>query len=950
MADPPKPEGPGNFEITASDGSVYHIIGATEEQVNDITKEIETQVAKGNRQLDNVKMPHDAIVQPNAPQGWGDTKLESDHAVHPNALMTFLTQGVGGATANWGDEIAAAGNAAIPGLAALENFGNQYVNPTAPTQTYGGFSDFWNAFHKNLQGEGAVLKAGQELHPTAAAAGTIAGALTGAKAVGSIGSGAINAAAKIAPKMVIPAIGAFEANAAANPIRAAMGVATVPAVAGGYVAGYGGGDTPENRARGGGQGAMAGAILGPTLGVVTAKVLPEMQRMWAAFRNQGSEEEALHQMVGTLQRDGYDVTSPDGILNLKNTLSQFSSKPVTIADIGRYTRARTAQAINAPSDAQRSAIDFLSGRQAGQNQRLIGDVQENVLPNMPLGPEPLNVYSAAEDLAASRAGNADELKPRALYERQQVPPNVPVADVPPVATAPPLDVSMPAPTEEQLAMDLQPPAPPVPPPAPPPVRTVREAPTTGLGRTIERQAPVAPAQAAEPPDAGLLRLLGGAELRAPLPSGPAFAEAMNAPEQAAIAAEQQAAQQAAAEAAAARTARQARLKELQGMSAERRAAAEAADLKQAKEAAFFQNAQQQELDLPPGGRRRNVDQYGPPAPTYNERAPRMVNDPVLDRLFSEHPLAQRALEGAVRQSQSERAGKLILGQDTTDTPEILAGQPLDYRTADYLKRFLDKEVNNLYSRAGSDTFSAAQAEEVKNLRNTIRDRLKEGNPEYKHYLNTYADDSELMNALEAGKEFTAQPAEVIAKEQAARKPAAREMFQMGAARNLVDTIRGTADTGSASSRILNSDEARRQVEALGLPEGNTQALATAVGQEKQLNELQGMVKPKFMAPDAPGAMSRAGDIYNPGSLISVGRAVARGIADTILSTRNAKVNESIINKILTTDPATQSMVISQLEMAGNKKAADNVRRVLRARSYGVTSGFVLGSPVSLQEE
>ena len=975
-----------DYDIVTEDGRTYTITNATPKQVEEIAAQIKASIDAGDVELTKTKLPHNAQVNrlpsPEIPQVPSDAAFEVDRSVKPDEFTTFFTKLASSIPLNFGDEIASFANAAIPGSAAWDNSTGNYGH-----QTYGGIGSdvgFWDAFKSNQAAMQNAMNVGAELNPKSAVAGELGGALIGAKGLGMAGRAALNAGAKVAPNIVLPRVAAYEAQAIAHPVRTAAATAGGAGTTGGYVAGFGAGDTMENRLRGGGQGAIAGGTLGTGLGLVTAKVAPTLVRYWNAFRNQGSEDEALQQMVGQLQRDGYDVSSPAGVLALKTELSQFSSKPVTIADIGRYTRGRVTEAINAPSDAQRQGVDFAMERRAGQSPRLQQDVVENVMPNMPLGPNPLNVYSHADDLVASRAGNVDELKPQALYEATVTPPVVPVYE-PPVPAPPPLrpfeepppqfadngpPITDPAvgplvPPGWQAQLDLLPPAAPPIPAAVPPVRTARN--TGGVEATLGRgPAPGAGANPtptrrfSEGPAAGLERTLGPSAT-GKAPTGADFAAAINAPEQAAIAREAQAAVEAEARAAAeaaaaaeakaaASAARQTRLTELRAMDADKRAARMAEDDRIAKESAFFENAEQMEFPFQPPQRVRGRDEFGPPSPTFNPKTPRMVTDPTLNRLFAEDPMAQSALNAAIKLSQGERARRLILGQDASDVPEMLAGQPLDYRTADYIKRFLDKEVNSLYTRGISDTYSAAQATQVKELRDAIRERLRAGNKEYANYLDQYADDTELLKALEEGQQFQGQAAEQIAAGQAARKPAARELFQVGAARSLVDDLKGTPDKGVAANRILGSQESREQLEALGLPQGNAEALNTAVRQELSMDQLAAGIKPELAPPETPGALSRAGDIYNPSSPVSWARAIGRGIADTVLASRNAKVNESIIQRFVTADKVAQAETIRLLEAAGKKKAADNLRRVLKARSQGVKGGLIIGSPVSLQEE
>lgn len=346
--------------------------------------------------------------------------------------------------------------------------------------------------------------------------------------------------------------------------------------------------------------------------------------------------------------------------------------------------------------------------------------------------------------------------------------------------------------------------------------------------------------------------------------------------------------------------------------------------------------------------------FGPPAPQINDRVSRMVDDPVLNQLANEHPLAQRALSGAVTLSQSERALKQMLGQPLDDVPEILAGQQLDYRTVDYLKRYLDREVDNLYRRGQSDTFSAAEAGQVKALRDALRERMRSTNDEYGQYLDAYRGSSEMIDALAEGRGYRNFDPEQIAAGQADRSTAAQELYRVGAARDVLDTLNSTADGRNPATRILNSPESRAQLEATGVaPEAMTR-LTNSVDQERQLNllgaEMAGSATDARLAARADADAGVSAQLpFNPGSPFGWLGAGARAVVNRASIARNARVNEAALPRLLETDPAAIERTILELERTGQAVQAAQLRRTLRAARTARGVGAIIGSPTSLTE-
>lgn len=356
------------------------------------------------------------------------------------------------------------------------------------------------------------------------------------------------------------------------------------------------------------------------------------------------------------------------------------------------------------------------------------------------------------------------------------------------------------------------------------------------------------------------------------------------------------------------------------------------------------------VPVPPGGRQsRVIDPLNPNyTPEQHQAAVELQN---LARL----PDAQRALTAALERAEAERTRLAALGQDTSHLPDLTRGSDLDVRTFDWLKRYLDDEVNALYRRGQGSTFSAGEVAQVRALRDDIRDRLRVAVPEYGDYLDQYAGSSEMIDALREGQDFTKLSPEQITGLQSRRSQAGQELYRVGAARNLLDTIMETKDTGNAASRILNSPESRNQLLATGVDPANAAALNRSVSQERTLNllpqELAG-------AQTAQRAMSQADANagiemtlpFNPGSPLGWLGMAGRFVRDRASLARNEAVNAELMPRVTTTDPAALENVLRELEARGDIINAARVRRQIQAQRNALLGGNVIGAPVSLQPQ
>lgn len=348
------------------------------------------------------------------------------------------------------------------------------------------------------------------------------------------------------------------------------------------------------------------------------------------------------------------------------------------------------------------------------------------------------------------------------------------------------------------------------------------------------------------------------------------------------------------------------------------------------------------------------DTYEASLPTATVATPprvsRVVDDPQLQQA-ARLPLAQKALTAALEQAGHERDIAAVTGESIDHLPDLNRGSDLDVRAFDYLKRFLDKEVTALYKRGQSNTFSAAEANNVKDLRNFIRDRMKEVVPHYADYLDSYKGSSDLIDALEEGRGFDKLDPEQLATAQAGRTKGEKELFKVGTARNLLDVVRGSRDGAASANKILNSEEARAQLEAV-IGKDATTRLMKSVKSERELNRLVDELRGSQTAQRAAAKEDADGGVqtalpFNPASPISWAGWVARLGLNRASTTRNAHINEALLPRALETNPEIiKRVLIPELERQGKTAEVKALKKQLQGRVVTRTVGGLIGGPLA----
>lgn len=822
------------------------------------------------------EFPHSVYVPQEKPVAADEVPIDPSESSAGGAALRGAKAGL---FSNFDDEIAAFGNAA--GLAGIDNALGTAENQQAFWDNPEGF---WAAYENNLNQQDKQAEADKALHPRARLVGTIGGAVAqtvlGAKAAGA----ALGKAGKAGD--------VIKAAMNANPVKtgAAVGAASGAAA--------GAGDSRGNRAQGAALGGAGGAVLGGAISGAF-QFAPWLVRYGKTLLNKGVTQEALGQIQKAMARDGLDVTSPTGLQKLRDALSEFTGKPVSLADLGSASRARAGVGLRVPNAAQNSSIDAITERTAGQGPRLAEDVRRTVSPRT-------DVEALDDALIQQRADMAKQLREKALFEDgvTSLPPKGEVmyyggAKLDPSHKGPTFFTPDKAAAQtyadahasrfgapgilQEVRLNSQNPAP----------YDVVKRYAVENGMAPSEVDNLLPASIFDP----ILHGQGGAKKVTDL------------------------------------------------ISSLRREGYDSARL---PDLAFGQTSGDPIEALIPFDL---SSQIVPETLPVTGRVSRMVDDPVLNQL-ARLPMAQKALQRAQAVATAERDRLASLGQSIDHLPDYTPGGDIDMRGFDYLKRFLDDEVNRLYKRGDTSTFSAAEANEVRQLRDSIRERLREYNPDYADYLDAYAGSSEIIDSLGEGLKFDKSTPFRISAEQTRRSEAGQELYRTGVARNLVDRLNKTPDNAQAALRILRSPEERQLIEASGVPKDKLDDLWGAVQRERQMgllsNELTGAQTAQRMAAQADADAGANLQVpFNPGSPIGWLGMGARSVINRVTPARNAAVNEELLPRMISTDPQVIENTITELMAAGRMQEAMALQRAARSRGASFFGGGRLGTGAAL---
>ena len=340
-----------------------------------------------------------------------------------------------------------------------------------------------------------------------------------------------------------------------------------------------------------------------------------------------------------------------------------------------------------------------------------------------------------------------------------------------------------------------------------------------------------------------------------------------------------------------------------------------------------------------------------------------VDDPKIMRIM-QTPELQGAFETARKIADAQKSLAKIRGEDPSkfDLPEIykptgrftdtgseileLARLP-DVRTLDFMKRALDAQITAGY--ASENAAVKANTATLKEIRNELRDTLKDAVPSYRKALAEYSGDMDVIDSMRAGmRDFGKLDHEQVIKMVADMSDAEKTAFRTGVARNLYGQIMDSAQTRNAASNIINSPETTAKLQPLFDDPAHFRLFRAAMEREAQLFQQASKILGGSQTAKR-GAMREAleegGDIGQ-----TIGQAVTGSPVNALTGLVARLANKATITPAVADKMADMLMAKNPAEVAAVVKfledyAAGQAPKAVRATAG--EAGAVMGTTTSI---
>lgn len=336
-----------------------------------------------------------------------------------------------------------------------------------------------------------------------------------------------------------------------------------------------------------------------------------------------------------------------------------------------------------------------------------------------------------------------------------------------------------------------------------------------------------------------------------------------------------------------------------------------------------------------------------------------VNDPTIMKML-DMPAYKKAFAEARELAASDAAVASVEGGDpnkfklrelynfVTDangniTGIVQTGVVPDVRTLDYMKRALDKQVMTL--GASSNAMERTLGGNVAKLRNALREQLKTIVPEYNEALKKYAGDSDVINALRAGKDnFGTLGPEEVSKLFSGMSAAEQQAFRTGVVRDLYSKIMGPSTDFNPAKKLVGSTEFMAKLKPLFDSPAHFDMFEAALKREDQLfrqaNKILGgpATARRLQAQEVFDGNEETGkfvqDVVQGGfgkSLVNLAFRVANK------ATMSEKVADRVAQLLMSKSPSEVAAAVKLLEDYGVK--ASSAQKLINAGESAVASGM-----------
>jgi hypothetical protein len=321
------------------------------------------------------------------------------------------------------------------------------------------------------------------------------------------------------------------------------------------------------------------------------------------------------------------------------------------------------------------------------------------------------------------------------------------------------------------------------------------------------------------------------------------------------------------------------------------------------------------------------------APLYDEaRIAGQISSPELNNLLTKSKDIQQAIGDARRLPQFA---------DLPDNDMVMLDKAYKYVGG----------IANEARKAGKTN----RANDLDELRVNLLDAIQKEVPVYGKAVKTFADESVLNDALEAGskKFLKKKPSEINRELAKFSDDSERQMYRLGAIQSVRDDIYATPEMSDIANKYLNSREMRDRMRTIFNSEGEYEAFVKNLERERQMaitrSRIEGGSQTTPIAQDiaelagpAPSEVISAGGQLMRGDLIGGGLNLVGQLAPR-LQGMNENVAEQVARNVLNPSFTQQQELLTSLTPVMDELRRRALQQQTRAAGVSTSAGqFVPG--------
>jgi hypothetical protein len=319
------------------------------------------------------------------------------------------------------------------------------------------------------------------------------------------------------------------------------------------------------------------------------------------------------------------------------------------------------------------------------------------------------------------------------------------------------------------------------------------------------------------------------------------------------------------------------------------------------------------------------------APLYDQaRQAGQISSPTLNDLLTKSKDIQQAINDARRLPQFA---------DLADNDMVMLDKAYKYVGG----------IANEARQAGKTN----RANDLDELRVSLLNAITEKVPVYGQAVRTFADESLLNDALEAGstKFLKKKPSEINRELAKFADDSQREMYRLGAIQSVRDDIYATKDTADIANKYLNSREMRDRMRTLFNSDGEYEAFVKNLERERQMaitrSRIEGGSPTALIGQDiaelsgpAPSEIISAGGQLMRGDIIGGGLNLMGQLAPR-LQGLNENVAEQVTRSVLDPSFMRQQELLTSLTPVMDELRRRALQQQTRAAGVSTSAGQVV---------